>query len=66
MAAEAGAGQADGKPEVKHENDEHLRTKDSSCGQGGETDWLRLRPPADLSIHPGGLLSVTAQEQKEN
>lgn len=38
MAAEAGAGQADGKPEVEHEDDEHFRTEDSSCrGGGGET-----------------------------
>lgn len=38
VAAEASAGQADGEPEVEHEDDEHFRTQDSSCrATGGET-----------------------------
>lgn len=45
VAAETRAGQADGKPEVEHEDDEHVRTEDSSCGGGRETpDRFTPRP----------------------
>ena len=45
MAAEASAGQADGKPEVKHEDDEHFRTEDSSCrGRGKHISGPRTAP----------------------
>lgn len=48
MAAEAGAGQADGKPEVEHEDDEHFRTEDSSCRGRGDTR---------VALHPGHVRS---------
>lgn len=32
VAAEASAGQSNPKPEVEHEDDKHLRAKESSCG----------------------------------
>lgn len=45
VAAETGTGQADSKPEVEHEDDEHVRTEDSSCVGGGETpDRFTPRP----------------------
>lgn len=31
MAAEASTGQSDPKPEVEHEDDKHLRAKESTC-----------------------------------
>lgn len=48
MAAEAGTGQADSKPEVEHEDDEHVRTEDSSCGGKGDT-----RPLYTQATYPG-------------
>ena len=51
MAAEASAGQADGKPEVEHEDDEHFRTKDSSC-RGRENNRIILQPGHALNCHP--------------
>lgn len=44
VAAETRAGQADGKPEVEHEDDEHVRTEDSSCGGEGKHQ---------TALHPG-------------
>lgn len=56
VAAEAGAGQADGKPEVEHEDDEHFRTEDSSCMGGGETpELLTPRPRKGTAIQAGAL-----------
>lgn len=44
VAAETGAGQANSKPEVEHEDDEHIRTEDSSCGDGGGKTPDRFTP----------------------
>lgn len=59
VAAETGAGQADSKPEVEHEDDEHVRTEDSSCGGGGNT-----RPLYTQATYPGALraLALSAAE----
>lgn len=64
MAAEARAGQADGKPEVEHEDDEHFRTEDSSCRVGGGEHQncftprprTELRSMQALSAREGGRL----------
>ena len=49
MAAEARAGQADSKPEVEHEDDEHFRTEDSSCrGEGKDQNRFTPRPRTEL------------------
>lgn len=61
MAAEACTGQADGKPEVEHQDDEHFRTEDSSCRGAGkyENRFIpkpRTEPPSRqaLSAREGG------------
>lgn len=60
MAAETSAGQANGKPEIKHEDDEHFRTEDSSCRGSGEKQISEPRTaPAEergntrLALHSG-------------
>lgn len=64
MAAEASAGQADGKPEVKHEDDEHFRTEDSSCrGAGKHRTYFTLRPRTRLRSRQA--LSAPEREMNE-